>query len=114
MARALGVSPAYLGAIEHGQKAISPNWLCKTKAYFLETFGKVPQGLDVAAVLSNQTIDLNQVHEEQRHLVVKLAFLKDLSPAKLAALNELIDAASADHATASVIVAAKELDLSPA
>jgi hypothetical protein len=80
MAISMGVSPAYLSAMECGKRNVSEAWLDRTKCFFRERHGLIVEGLECAADISNQTVDLSNLSGSHRFLVASLARLKSLSP----------------------------------
>lgn len=78
MAQALSVSPAFLSSMETGKKNISISWLNRTKAFFKETHGLTVQGVECAADLSNQTVDLSGL-TPAHGLVASLARVRNMT-----------------------------------
>ena len=74
MAKSLGITPAFLSAIEHGKKKIPPYLVVRIEALLRN------QGVEVAdlmklADLSNNRVSLNDMCEQRKRLILRLAYL---------------------------------------
>ena len=74
MAKSLEITPAFLSAIEHGKKKVPPYLVVRIEALLRN------QGVEVAdlmelADLSNNQVSLNDMCEQRKRLILRLAYL---------------------------------------
>lgn len=96
MARAIGVSPAYLSALEHGQRS-EPSWefIQRVIGYFNIIWDEAEE-LQLLASLSRPkvTIDTSGLSPKATEIANRLAMtIAQLDPATLDRIGSLIDAA---------------------
>ena len=72
MAAAVGVSPAFLSAMETGRKNVSPEWVKKTEAFF-KAKGKVIPNLGEFADVSNKSVSIEGLDPRQQMLIAGFA-----------------------------------------
>ncbi len=92
MAEMLGVSSAYLSAIELGKRAI-PDTLVNTVEAVFGLTGEDAQELKKQAAISQPTIKVDMSDAEDQNKELMLVFarkFKDLSPEQLDKLNKML------------------------
>lgn len=72
MSEALGVSAAYLSAVENGKKKIPRSLICEVTKYFSERGVSIPN-LQTLADVSNKEIRIEELPPAQQVLVAKFA-----------------------------------------
>ena len=72
MAKSLGITPAFLSAIEHGKNKIPPHLVVRIEA-LLKNQGIEVKNLMKLADLSNQHIPLKGLSEQHQQLLLRLA-----------------------------------------
>lgn len=87
MAESLGVSPAFLSAIETGRKKISEEWVKKISLFFKEREINVEK-LGVYADISNKSVSIADCDPDTQMLIAGFA-RSDLDAETLSKVNEL-------------------------
>lgn len=88
MAESLGVSPAFLSAMETGRKKIPEEWVVKIHKFFTDR-GVNIERLGEFADISNQTVSLAGCDPQKQMLIAGFA-RSNLDPETLAKLAKLI------------------------
>lgn len=102
MARALGVSSAYLSALEVGKKRISDNFLTTVIDYLKEKLPKFDaQELKDAAAISNNSLPLDIESSRQKFLVASFA-RTNMSEADMDDFQILLDKVRMQNGTKGV------------
>jgi transcriptional regulator with XRE-family HTH domain len=93
MAEALEVTPAFLSGMETGRKKISDDWLNRIASYIRNNLGVAAPDLEVAASLSNGSVDLDGLSPQHQMLIAGFARMK-MDDGTEAAFRQLLVAAS--------------------
>ncbi len=94
MAETLSVSPAFLSGLETGRKKISDEWVGKIADYVRNTLKDPAPGLEVAADLTNQSVNLEGLSPQHQLLVAGFARMGALDDETERRFHELLQAAS--------------------
>lgn len=93
MAEVLEVTPAFLSSMETGRKKISDEWLYKISAYIRDELRQPVPDIEVAASVSNGSVNLDGLTPQHQMLVAGFARTK-LDENTEARFRELLVAAS--------------------
>lgn len=94
MAEALSVSPAFLSGMETGRKKISEDWVAKIAGYVRNELKTDAPNLEVAAAVTNKSVNLDGLSPQHQMLVAGFARIKELDEETEKRFHELLVAAS--------------------